>query len=64
MTNIIRLTFGRVQPGKALPKPRFCGECAEPIETARLQAVPHAKRCIACAKAWERRLEREMAAIT
>jgi RNA polymerase-binding transcription factor DksA len=32
-----------------------CEECGQPIAVARLRALPHARTCIACAQAAERR---------
>lgn len=67
MGNVVNLTFGRRKRGKKLPKPVMCKDCDEPIETARLQALDangiRAGRCIACQKAWERRLDRQMEGI-
>jgi hypothetical protein len=57
MGDVVKLTAGRTRPAAALPKPRSCARCDEPIETARLQVMPTAKRCIAC----ERGLERTVA---
>jgi len=31
-----------------------CERCAKPIDEARLEAVPHARMCIACAEAVEK----------
>jgi hypothetical protein len=63
MGDVVRLTFGRARRGKKLPKPVLCKDCDDPIETARLQAVPGARRCIACEGGLERRIEREMSAV-
>jgi hypothetical protein len=53
--NVVKLFHGRVQRGRALPKPVECEACDEPIETARLQVAPWAKRCVSCEAARERR---------
>ncbi|MCP4582594.1 MAG: TraR/DksA family transcriptional regulator [candidate division Zixibacteria bacterium] len=37
----------------------ICSECGEPINTARLEAVPHARMCIKCKEAEEIRKSRE-----
>jgi len=63
MGNIVKLAFGRAKPGHALPKPKQCSECEEPIETARLQVNPSARRCIECERARERRHSRELQAL-
>ena len=69
MGDVVKLTTGRAKPGKKLPKPIECKECGDPIETARLQALGlndvhlRPQRCISCARAWERRFEREMEGI-
>jgi hypothetical protein len=55
MSNVVKLFHGRVKRGKALPKPVECEVCGEDIETARLQVMPLAKRCISCERARERR---------
>ncbi|MFC3207384.1 TraR/DksA C4-type zinc finger protein [Aquamicrobium soli] len=55
MGNVVSLARGRQKLGKALPKPRMCGDCGDDIETARLQVQPKARRCISCEKARERR---------
>ncbi len=34
----------------------FCEECEEPIDVARLEVLPTARRCTTCAEAHERRL--------
>ena len=36
-----------------------CVECGRPIDTPRLEAVPHARMCIACKEAEEQRKHRE-----
>jgi RNA polymerase-binding transcription factor DksA len=48
MGEVISLIKGRAKLRKALPKPRECDDCGDDIETARLQAIPKAKRCISC----------------
>lgn len=58
MADIIKMFHGRRKRGKALPKPILCSECDEPIETARLQVMPKAKRCISCEQAREARHNR------
>jgi hypothetical protein len=63
MGDVVKLFHGRVKPGKSLPKPVECKDCGEDIETARLQVMPHAKRCVSCERAKEKRFEREMAAV-
>lgn len=60
MGDVISLIKGRRALRKALPKPRDCDDCEDPIETARLQAQPKARRCISCEKARERRHKRAM----
>jgi RNA polymerase-binding transcription factor DksA len=30
-----------------------CETCHHPISAARLEAVPHARRCVACQQRWE-----------
>lgn len=55
MGNVINLFHGRTKPGKAIPKPVECEACGEDIETARLQVMPNAKRCVSCEGARERR---------
>jgi hypothetical protein len=60
MGDVVNLIAGRRAHGKSLPKPVECKDCGDPIETARLQLVPHTKQCISCARAWERRFERQM----
>lgn len=57
MGQVIKLTAGRVRPAVALPKPRLCRTCDEPIETARLQIAPTARRCIACQRSQERDID-------
>ncbi len=37
----------------------ICIECGKPIDAARLEAVPHARMCIACKEAEEQRKQRE-----
>lgn len=63
MGDVVRLTRGRSTAGKKIPKPVECKECGEDIETARIQAMPSAKRCISCERAWERRFNRQMDAV-
>ena len=69
MGDVVKLSHGRTRKGAKLPKPALCKECDEPIETARLQALglsdPHLKplRCVSCARAHERRFERQMQGI-
>jgi hypothetical protein len=58
MGDVVKMFHGRVKPGKALPKPVECEACGEDIETARLQVMPKAKRCISCERARERRHDR------
>lgn len=41
----------------------FCEECEEPIDVARLEVSPTARRCTTCAEASERRA-RQMARVT
>jgi RNA polymerase-binding transcription factor len=41
----------------------FCEECEEPIDVARLEVLPTARRCTTCAEASERRA-RQMAKVT
>jgi hypothetical protein len=55
MGDVVKMFHGRVKRGKALPKPVECEACGEGIETARLQVMPNAKRCISCERARERR---------
>lgn len=55
MGEVVKLFRGRVKRGKALPKPVECEACGDDIETARLQVMPFAKRCISCERARERR---------
>ncbi|TGT76737.1 TraR/DksA family transcriptional regulator [Mesorhizobium sp. M2E.F.Ca.ET.166.01.1.1] len=62
MGQVLSLIQGRHRLRKPLPKPRLCDECDDPIETARLQVQPKAKRCISCEKARERRHKRALAA--
>jgi hypothetical protein len=61
--DVVKLFRGRRVPGKAIPKPVECKECGDDIETARLQVMPNASRCISCERAWERRFDREMEAV-
>lgn len=67
MSNVVKLFHGRRKRGAKLPKPVLCKDCEEPIETARLQACANdilaCTRCISCAKALEKRFNREMAAV-
>lgn len=58
MGKVISLLRGRAKLGRSLPKPRECEDCGEDIETARLQAVPKAKRCIMCERSRERSRDR------
>ena len=61
MGDVVKMFHGRVSRGQAIPKPVMCKECEEPIEAARLQALGgSADRCISCARAWEKRFERQM----
>jgi RNA polymerase-binding transcription factor DksA len=62
MGQVLSLIQGRRRLRKALPKPRTCEECDDPIETARLQVQPKARRCVSCEKARERRHKRALAA--
>jgi hypothetical protein len=55
MGDIVKLFSGRVKPGQALPKPVECDDCGDDIETARLQVMPSAKRCVSCERTRERR---------
>jgi RNA polymerase-binding transcription factor DksA len=67
MGEVVELFRGRVKRGKKIPKPVECKDCGEDIETARLQACANdilaCTRCISCAKAQEKRFNREMAAV-
>jgi predicted Zn-ribbon and HTH transcriptional regulator len=63
MGDVVQLTRGRALRGKAIPKPVECKDCGDDIETARIQAVPSASRCISCAGSWERRFKRDMEAV-
>jgi hypothetical protein len=66
MGDIVKLFHGRVKRGKKLPKPVMCKDCEDPIEAARLQAFNDGMtptRCISCARAQEKRFNREMAAV-
>jgi hypothetical protein len=62
MGDVVNLAFGRTKAGRSLPKPRDCEACEDPIETARLQVNPQARRCTACETARERRHQRQMQA--
>jgi RNA polymerase-binding transcription factor DksA len=66
MGEIVKLFHGRRQHGKKLPKPVMCKDCDEPIEAARLQAcaddILRCIRCISCAGAFEKRLDRDLQA--
>jgi hypothetical protein len=55
MGGVVRMFHGRVKRGMALPAPVECEACGEDIETAQLQVMPNAKRCISCERARERR---------
>lgn len=63
MGEVVKLFRGRVKPGKKIPKPVECKDCGEDIETARLQLMPGAWRCVSCESAKEKRFAREMAAV-
>jgi hypothetical protein len=66
MGDVYNLFSGRATPGKKLPKPRDCKDCGDPIEAARLQAFNDGMtpvRCISCARALEKRFNRQMQAI-
>jgi RNA polymerase-binding transcription factor DksA len=67
MGDVVKLFRGRVKRGKKIPKPVECKDCGDDIETARLQACANdilaCVRCISCAKAQEKRFNREMAAV-
>lgn len=66
MSNVVQLFHGRVRPGKRIPKPKLCKDCEEPIEAARLQALNDGlavTRCISCARALEKRFNRQMEAV-
>jgi RNA polymerase-binding transcription factor DksA len=58
MGEVVRMARGRQQLGKALPKLRMFDDCGDDIETARLQSMPLAKRCISCENTRERRRKR------
>jgi hypothetical protein len=66
MGDVIRLFSGRRKRGKKIPKPQFCMECDEPIETARIQALDAMfpvplktrRKCIDCARSSEARERR------
>lgn len=62
MGEVISLIKGRARHRKPLPKPRECDDCGDDIETARLQVMPKARRCISCENAREWRHKRAMAA--
>jgi hypothetical protein len=57
---ILPMFHGRVKPGHSLPRPVECAACGDDIETARLQVMPKAKRCVSCERARERRHARIM----
>lgn len=65
--NVVPLFHGRIKRGKKIPKPVECKDCGDPIEAARLQATANdimaCTLCISCAKAQEKRFNREMAAV-
>lgn len=67
MGEVVKLYRGRAKWGKKIPKPVECKDCGEDIETARLQAcdgdILACTRCISCAKAQEKRFNRDMAAV-
>lgn len=67
MGEVVKLVVGRRLRAKKIPKPVLCKECDEPIETARLQAcagdIMRCTRCIACQRDYDRRFDREMAAV-
>jgi hypothetical protein len=66
LSNVVKLFHGRVKRGKKLPKPRDCKDCGDPIEAARLQAFNDGMapvRCISCARALEKRFNRQMEAV-
>lgn len=66
MGNVVKLFHGRATAGKKIPKPVECKDCGDPIEAARLQAFNDGlavTRCISCARAHEKRFDREMAAV-
>lgn len=66
MGDVVKMFHGRVKRGKKIPKPVMCKDCDEPIEAARLQAFNDGMavtRCISCARAQEKRFNREMSAI-
>ncbi len=65
MGDVVKMFHGRVKRGKAIPKPKLCKDCDEPIEAARLQAFNDGMavtRCISCARAFEKRLNRDLQA--
>ena len=53
MGEVIKLVAGRSKPAAALPKPKTCKNCDDPIETARLQVNPKSDRCIRCQRVRE-----------
>lgn len=61
MGEVVALVAGRAKAGAALPKPKACKTCDEPIETARLQVNPKAVRCIGCQRECERNELRALA---
>jgi RNA polymerase-binding transcription factor DksA len=66
MGEVVKLIRGRSKRGKAIPKSIECKDCGEDIETARLQALNDGMavtRCISCARAFERRLNRDLEAV-
>jgi RNA polymerase-binding transcription factor DksA len=66
MGDVVKLFHGRVKSGKAIPKPKLCKDCEEPIEAARLQAFNDGlavTRCISCARDQEIRFKRQMASV-
>jgi RNA polymerase-binding transcription factor DksA len=66
MGDVVKLFRGRVKSGKRIPKPVECKDCGDDIETARLQALNDGlavTRCISCARAHEKRFNRQMDAV-
>lgn len=66
MGDIVKLFHGRLKRGKKIPKPVECRDCGDPIEAARLQAFNDGMaviRCISCARAKEKRFNRDMEAV-
>jgi RNA polymerase-binding transcription factor DksA len=63
MGKVISLVQGRRRLREPLPKPRICEDCDEPIETARLQVQPKARRCASCENTRERRHKRVLLAM-